>query len=621
MTGKSSYITTNLGFALTLVILGSLVLSCFFSGRAFIRSKDQRRAARQRTLQLSDLWIAVEAAETAQRGYLLTQEPDYLAQFPLARAQKDVAIRNLRGLFAADDHSQQEISALDTILTDKFSELAETVRLTQTGDRANALAIVKSNYGQHLTVEARKLYQQLKERSEHEMEVLRAEGEAVLSRGFWMVGETCALAMLALMAAIVVVNIDSAKRRHIEADLRAANLEAHNATAAKSMFLATMSHELRTPLNAICGMSDLLMEGQLEAEHRNFAEVISHSAIALLSLVNDVLDFSKIEAGKLELESANFSPTPLMQTQLEIVSGQAKKKGLALHYEIDPTLPPFLRGDPGRIGQIILNLLSNALKFTQTGSVTVRLTALSQSDAKTAAVRFEVIDTGMGMSEAQASRLFRPFSQVHEAPQTTYGGTGLGLAICRRLVDLMHGEIGVRPNPTGGSTFWLELGLAVPEIGMAPPAASVPHELLTRAANAALGADAKPVRHILVAEDNAVNQLLIAKQLERLGYTSHIVANGVEALDAMSRKSYDLVLMDCQMPEMDGYEAARRIRAQEMQTGKHVPILALTASAVRGDAEKCVAAGMDGHLTKPLGKELLGQTIDVWIARSTTSPI
>ena len=588
--------------------------------RTFIGSKQERLLARQRTLGLYELWIAVEAGETAQRGYLLTQEAAYLLPFPGARQQEITALATLRTLYAPDAPEQRELNALGVILTNKFDELTETVRLARTGYMPSALEIVKSNYGQHLTLEARDIYQRLKVRSELELENLRSKSDAVLSRGLWTVGYACVLAMAALAAAILVVNADSSKRRRIELELRAANLEAQQATAAKSMFLATMSHELRTPLNAICGMADLLREGQLEPEHRHFADVIARSGTALLSLVNDVLDFSKIEAGKLELESGDFVPEQLIQAQLDIVRGQAIKKGLELRQQLDPALPVLLRGDAGRLGQVVLNLLSNALKFTETGSVTVRLmaTALPATGDKAAQMRLEVADTGIGMTDEQMSRLFLPFSQVHQAPQTTYGGTGLGLAICQHLVNLMQGTIGVQANPEGGSIFWIALCLEVPSSAMEARAEASEASALALAADAALAPSDQPRRHILVAEDNAINQLLISKQLERLGYQSHIVGNGAEAIAALIDQSYDLVLMDCQMPEMDGYEASRRIRALEEQTGKRVPILALTANAVRGDAERCIAAGMDGHLTKPVRKEVLGQMLHTWITRTPT---
>ena len=610
---KSSHIATNSGFAIALLILGCLTVSCFFSARAFVGMKAERRMARLRINQLSDLWLAVQSAETAQRGYLLTHQEAYLTPFAGARDQKDAAIAGVYRLYAPDDPAQRDIAALNKILNDKFDELTETVRIAHTGNVSAALAIVESNYGRRLGVAAQATYERLKKGSETTSDALRGASDALLSRGFWTVGCACLLAMLALIAAIAVVSVDGIKARRIDADLRAANLEAQQATVAKSMFLATMSHELRTPLNAICGMSDLLLEGRLEAEQRDFAEVIARSAAALLSLVNDILDFSKIEAGKVELENAIFSTTKLVASQLDIVRNLAAKKALDLRVEIDPKLPTALCGDAGRLGQIILNLLSNALKFTHEGAVTVRLLAMPEADPLWAAIRLEVADTGIGLSEAQMARLFQPFSQVHNAPQTTYGGTGLGLAICSHLVNLMHGSIGVQNNAPQGSVFWVTLRLSVPTAVASQPEALPATSPLAHAADAALGVGTRPPVHILVAEDNAVNQLLITKQLERLGYHSHVVSNGAQALDALALHAYDLVLMDCQMPEMDGYEAARRIREHEMTTGAHLPILALTANAMRGDAERCVAAGMDGHLTKPIQKDILAQTLQTYL--------
>jgi PAS domain S-box-containing protein len=444
----------------------------------------------------------------------------------------------------------------------------------------------------------------------HECRLRRADG-AIL---YTLITSAPRLRDGRVIGSIAVVT-DLTERKHMEEALALARDQALEASRLKSEFLATMSHEIRTPMNSILGMTELLLDTELTLEQKELAEGAQDAAQALLAIIDDILDFSKIEAGKLVFEDVEFELAKVVQRAADLLSAKAQAKNLELRVLLAAEVPQWVRGDPLRLRQVLVNLISNAVKFTNRGEVVVEV-ALESMTEKYASLYFSVTDTGIGLSESARRRLFQPFTQADGSMTRRYGGTGLGLAICKRLVEMMGGQIGAEGAEGQGSLFWFTAHLTY-ATGHHPTAIA-PRERTPEPLPAAEIAAAR----ILLAEDNPVNQRLGVLQLQKLGFSVTAVGHGKAAFDAYmkSPKRYDLILMDCQMPQMDGFEASRAIRDAEVALDRHVPIVAMTASALQGDREACLAAGMDDYISKPVRWVDLQAVVRRWIARPLAGP-
>jgi signal transduction histidine kinase len=399
---------------------------------------------------------------------------------------------------------------------------------------------------------------------------------------------------------------DVTERHRLEADVAVALAQAQEASRLKSAFVATVSHEIRTPMNGVLGLTEMLLDSPLDDTQRVQLLALRESGQSLLSLINDILDFSKIEAGKLDIEEADFDLVAAVRGVAGTISAQAEAKGLDLRVAIDDDVPRWVRGDSLRLRQILVNLVGNAVKFTEHGSVSIGV-SVPGADR----LCFRVVDTGIGIEPAAHPTLLDPFSQADSSTTRRFGGTGLGLAICAQLVELMHGTLDFESALGEGSTFWCDLPLpaAVPALTSTTVPPSIGSLLFTPAATVPVGAGPPaPAARVLLADDARINQLVGVAMLERLGCMVDVVANGAEAVDAVLRQHYDVVLMDCLMPVMDGYEATARIRRLEGGS-RRTPIIALTASAMVGDRERCLAAGMDDYLAKPLDRSALAGVV------------
>lgn len=542
-------------------------------------------------------------AESSQRGFEITGDEHFLDRFEIAKKEISATLSSLEQNIETDGDQYQNLSRATPLINGQLSIIESAIirkRAGGTFEKAEADRLKLAM--DRLRLELDKI-QQIENASLQDR-----IGEAAQARIFTRVALPIggALAGAFIAAAVAVFSREGARAKTLRDELQLTREQAIEASNLKSAFLANMSHEIRTPMNGVLGLAELLTKTPLDDEQKKHVDSIQRSAVSLLSLINGILDLSKIESGKLDLETTYFELDQVVSDAVSTVEHGAKAKGVQLEKFIHVQVPRAFNGDPTRIRQILINLLNNAVKFTPQGRVTLNVRVLAKREDRTT-IEFEVQDQGIGIDAETQKRLFTAFSQADETTTRRFGGTGLGLSIVKELIALMKGHVSLSSELGKGTTVTFSIPLE--------PVAFVKQSSTSQRKVFGPLPEAERLK-LLVAEDNLINQQVVSGMLTSLGHQAVFANDGVQALEKFAKEDFDLVLMDCQMPEMDGFQATQEIRSLGH---RDIPIIAITASAVRGDLEACIIAGMNDFISKPMSLSDLSTKLELWSPKGETS--
>lgn len=611
----------NLSFGAGLFLLVCVFFVSYQTMIEIIEAGKTERHVFQVQAKLNDIRNPLKDAEVGHRGFLLSGEESYLKKYSIASRNLQKQVPQLAFLLKENSEQKNNIEQLKSLISQKFAEMDKAISTMRSGNEELALDLF---FKENTSNKMDKILDLLDYIDRYEENVLQSQSSQIgkhTQSAVRVIVLGSAIAFSIVLLAAYYFYAERQRRLLMEVSLRKAREDAIRASLVKSEFLANVSHEIRTPLNGIISTADLFTDSTtLGPKDKNFVGIIKSSGEALLRIVNDILDFSKVEAGKLDLEASSFSPEMVTQSATELFRARAESKKINLVFSKSDDLPDIAVGDAGRIMQVLANLIGNALKFSEQGEVHVRASLTVDAEIPNKFIKFSVRDMGVGIDEHVRSKIFEPFSQAVAQKNRKHEGTGLGLAICKKLVDLMKGSIGFESEPGKGSIFYFTIPYVVAEQVNWEPTPN--NDFAFSYSFIPLKTDVLDdytfkENLVLVAEDNITNQIVIKEHLKRFGIPCHLVSNGREALQAFTSRKYDLVFMDCQMPEMDGFEASQEIK----KIDPNVPIVAMTASTLAGDKEKCIAAGMKTQLIKPIRRSDLEFTLSAHLPLFTQSRI
>ncbi|HXA01793.1 MAG TPA: CHASE3 domain-containing protein [Cytophagaceae bacterium] len=594
-------ITTGFAIAILVILIVGLVAHQTINN---FRATNEREIRVRKTLeQLEDVFSTVKDVETGQRGFIITGKESYVEPYNNAKATIQTELKELRELIN-DDVQHKNLDSLEKLISTKLILSNRLIEVRKSDGFGAALKIVLTDESKILMDSIRTLTSKM---INHEDKLFQEKYDAEVSTGKNAVNIIIlgnAIALVFLLTALIILNIDIKLRIKTEEQLKIAKEEAEEANKTEEQFLANMSHEIRTPMNAVVGMTNLILQSDLTPKQLEYMKAIKQSSDNLLIIINDILDFSKIRAGKIETESIDFRLGEILQGLYNTFRFKTEEKNLKFINKIDPALPDVIIGDPVRLNQILINLIGNAIKFTETGSITIESSQIKR-DAELVTIQFSVKDTGIGIKEEKLDTIFESFSQASSDTTRKYGGTGLGLTISKQLIELQGGEISVHSKINEGTTFSFILPFSIGS-----------QENIQEFKIKEINTNNLNGLRVLLVDDNDLNQIVAVDTLNLLikNLKIDIAQNGRVALEKVENANYDIILMDVHMPELDGYETTKRIRNKK-NSYHEIPIMAMTASATIEEVQKCLKSGMDDCIAKPFDPAVLLRKISALITR------